>query len=161
MTAPSTMKPVTSVADPRVQVLARHQDVATYLDDAHEAAWQAVDPVLLELCRLRVAMLLRNPAALSLRTPAAVTAGLDEAKIAQLRNWPTSTLYDERDSACLAFCEQFVIDVANLTDEQGAAVSVHLGPQGLADFVSALLTIEQRQRLSLAWPLLLDLEEVA
>ena len=57
----------------------------------------------------------------------------------------------QRERACLAFCEQFFIDVANVTTNETEAISAELGVQGLADFVSALLVIEQRQRLRLAW----------
>ena len=52
---------------------------------------------------------------------------------------------------CLAFCEQFVIDVANLDDDLAAAVVAQLGEQGFVDFANALLVVEQRQRLRLVW----------
>lgn len=131
--------------------LARHLDVARDLRDAHDAAWAAVDPILLELARLRVAMLLRCDAEFAVRTEAAVLAGLQETTIAQLANWPTSPRFGARERACLAFTEQFVIDVASMGNDLPAAVADHLGPSGLADFSTALLVIEQRQRLRLAW----------
>jgi alkylhydroperoxidase family enzyme len=53
--------------------------------------------------------------------------------------------------ACLAFCEQSLVDVSQITDEQTDAITAELGVQALADFVSALLVIEQRQRLCLTW----------
>ena len=65
-------------------VLADHGAVHAELTAAWEAAWDAVDPVLLELCRLRVAMLLGCAEELAARTPAAVAAGLDEDTIAVL-----------------------------------------------------------------------------
>ena len=101
------------------------------------AAWDAVDPVLLELCRLRVAMLLGCEAELQVRTPAAAAAGLDEATIAELSRWPTSDRFGSRERACLAFCEQFVIDVATLDDALAAAVADELGADGLVDFTNA------------------------
>ena len=58
---------------------------------------------------------------------------------------------ERRQRACLAFTEQFVIDVAGLDDATAGAVRDELGEQGLVDFVSALLVIEQRQRLRLTW----------
>ena len=132
-------------------VLAERPDLATYLSEAHEAAWRAVDPVLLELCRLRVAMLLGCEAEQQERTEAARAAGLDETTIAELAKWPTSPRFGSRERACLAFCEQFVIDVANMPDELALAVSAELGPDGLRTFVIAVLVLEQRQRLRLAW----------
>ena len=47
-----------------------------------------IDPVVLELCRLRVAQIVRSPRDLVSRTPAAAAAGLDEDKISRLAQWP-------------------------------------------------------------------------
>ena len=44
-----------------------------------------------------------------------------------------------------------MIDVANLTDQTAAAVCDALGDQATVDFVSALLVVEQRQRIALTW----------
>ena len=86
-----------------------------------------------------------------MRTPAATAAGLDEATIEELRSWPSSARFGSRERACLALCEQSLIDVGNVTSEQTEAVAAELGVQGLADFVSGLLVVEQRQRLRLVW----------
>jgi len=138
--------------------LAEHPRVAASLLAAHTAAWQSVDPLLLELCRLRIAQLLGNAAELAVRTPAAAAAGLDDAMIEQLPSWYSSSRYGARERACLAFCEQSLIDVANVTRDHTDAISAELGEQGLVDFVSALLVVEQRQRLRLAWAQLFDQE---
>ena len=74
-------------------VLVDHPDVLEHLDDLHEAVWDAVDPVLLELCRLRIARLLGCAAEEDARTPAALAAGLDEATIADLAAWPSSSRF--------------------------------------------------------------------
>jgi len=132
-------------------VLVAHPDAAAQLAAAHAAAWTACDPALLELVRLRVAMLLGCQAELAVRTPAATAAGLEEATIADLAAWPTSPRFDARARACLAFTEQWVIDVATLDDDLAFAVAEHLGPTGLANLASGLLVVEQRQRLRLAW----------
>jgi hypothetical protein len=42
-----------------------------------------------------------------------------------------------------------MIDVASLSDETAARVREHLGDQAMADFVSGLLVVEQRQRIAL------------
>jgi alkylhydroperoxidase family enzyme len=131
--------------------LAEHPAIAASLTAAHVAAWEVVDPAVLELCRLRIAQVLGNTDELAVRTPAAVAAGLDEATIQQLASWPTASAFGARERACLAFCEQSLIDVSNVTSSQTEAISAELGVQGMADFVSALLVIEQRQRLRLAW----------
>ena len=132
-------------------VLADHDDVRRALDDAWQAAWDRVDPVLLELCRLRIAMLLGCEAEREARTPAAVDAGLDEETVALLARWPTSERFDAA-AAGLPRLRRAVRDRrrgARRVD--GRRRPRHLGDDGLADFVSALLVVEQRQRLRLTW----------
>jgi alkylhydroperoxidase family enzyme len=139
-------------------ILRGHADLAADLDDLHVAVWRAVDPVLLELCRLRIAQLLGCGPEQETRTPAALAAGLEEATIAELPSWPTSGRFGPRERACLSFCEQFVIDVAGMSDDLAFAVSHQLGPEALMNFVNALLVVEQRQRLRLAWERLFEVE---
>lgn len=112
------------------------------------AAWQAfagifwekrlVDPVLLELCRLRVAQLHRAAHPLSMRTPEAVAAGLDEAKIARLESWWREPGFSELERACLHFAEQFVRDAKAIRDDDAAPLLVAFGEPGLVAFVEAL-----------------------
>lgn len=125
-------------------VLADHPEVSRALDEAWGAAWKAVDPVLLDLCRLRIATLLG-----AIATPLAVPAG--DERVVDLARWPTAPAFDATERACLAFAEQFVIDVAGLDDATAVAVADALGEQGLADFTSALLVVEQRLRLEAVW----------
>jgi hypothetical protein len=139
--------------------LTEHPRVAASLAAAHVAAWQVVDPVVLELCRLRLAQLFGDTADFAVRTPAAVAAGVDESMVVELSGWPGSPLFGQRERACLAFCEQFFIDVASVSTDQTEAVGAELGVQGLTDFVSALLVIEQRLRLRLAWEQLFGEEQ--
>ena len=135
--------------------LARVPDVAARLDVLHATAWQSVDAVVLELCRLRMATLLGLEAEQNERTPTAVAAGLVEAKALDVAQWPTSPQFSNVERACLAFAEWFVIDVASIPDEMALNVVEHLGDEGARTFVTALLVVEQRQRLSLAWERLL------
>jgi alkylhydroperoxidase family enzyme len=123
-------------------VLADLPDVRQQLELAHDEACATVAAELLEPCRARIAMLLGCREELE---------GLDDATISELVRWPTSDRFDERQRACLALAEQFVIDVASTDDELVGAVRDHLGDVGLHDFVSALLVVEQRQRLRLTW----------
>ena len=113
------------------------------------AAWDETDPVLLELCRLRMATLLAYPAEQVRRTARARAAGLDDAKVAELQNWPTSPRFEPRERACLALAEQFVIDANAVTDEQVADVTGHLGAEGCYGFVQALSVVETFQRACL------------
>jgi alkylhydroperoxidase family enzyme len=136
----------------RSRLVAHHQLAAemTTLDDA---VWESehTDATTLELCRLRMATLLNSRAELAYRTPSALAAGMDEDVVAELANWPSSPRFDDAARACLAFCEQFVIDVASLDDATATAVRSSLGDSAFVTFVHALKVLEQRIRLTLAW----------
>ncbi len=132
--------------------------VSRYAPDAAEplAAAQlrtatVVDPAIVELTRLRIAMLLSNRGALRRdRNPAAVAAGLTEDKVGALAAWPSSPLFSETDRACLGLAEQFVIDVSSVSDSLVAHVLEALGPAGLYGYVQALWVLDMTQRLELS-----------
>ena len=126
---------------------------ARYRDFAGRLWWsRAVDPVLLELCRLRVAALLGCDAELAVRYAPARAAGLDEAKIGALSTWPTHPAYSPRERACLGFAEQFVVDPHGISDEAAAAVTAHLTAPEMVAFTEALAVFDgfARFRLLLA-----------
>jgi alkylhydroperoxidase family enzyme len=133
------------------RVLADHPDVVAALDEAHQAAWNATDPRLLEMCRIRAAQLIGCSAEAAARMPG---VAVDPAVLDVLPSWPTSPLFDDLDRAVLAWCELFVIDVASMNDELVGAVRDRLGDAGLVDLTNALLVVEQRQRLRCTWEVL-------
>jgi alkylhydroperoxidase family enzyme len=116
------------------------------LSELQRTTWTLVDPAVLELCRIRIAMLLGSPADQRLRAVPAVEAGLTETRVAALTAWPTSPLFSDGDRACLGLTEQFVIDVQGITDEQVAAVTHYLGEQQCFVLVNALWSMEALQR---------------
>jgi alkylhydroperoxidase family enzyme len=129
-------------------VLAHLPDVVAALEATHRAAWAAVDPRMLELCRLRAAQLIGCAGEAMARTPG---AGLDPDLADHVAQWPTHSGFGEAERDVLAWCEQFVIDVASMTDDQVAAVARHAGDDGVVNLTNALLVIEQRQRLRVMW----------
>ncbi len=97
-----------------------------------------LDPVLLELVRLRVAQMHEARFPLASRRPEARAAGLDEAKIAELDHWWRSPSFTETERACLSFAEQFVMDAKAMSDEQARPVIDALGEKGTVALVEAL-----------------------
>jgi alkylhydroperoxidase family enzyme len=97
-----------------------------------------LDPVLLELVRLRVAQMHQAAFPLSARRPEAKAAGLTEAKIAELDHWWRSPSFSAAEQACLRFSEQFVLDAKGMTDEQALPVVQALGEPGTVALVEAL-----------------------
>jgi alkylhydroperoxidase family enzyme len=125
---------------------------AAALRDVEAALWaqDALDPEILELCRLRIAQLLGADDELRERSPAA--AGLDEVLVEKLRQWPTAPEFDERQRACIGFAEQALIDAQEVTDDQVARVIAAVGEGGflVLSYGCGFFETTQRARLLLA-----------
>ena len=128
------------------EVLDDRTSVANQLEEIHGLAWEVMDSALLDLCRLRVAMLLHCDSELEVSN-----SDLDSEKIASLSVWSSSSLFSECEKSCLRFTEEFIVDVSQIPDSSAFAVRDHLGEEGFVNFVNALLVIEQRIRLQLVW----------
>jgi alkylhydroperoxidase family enzyme len=112
----------------------------------------AIDPVLLELCRIRIATLLGDNAGGALRTPVALDAGVTDDLIDDLPNWPVSSRFAPRDRAALAVTELFVIDPHAVTDGMCAELLDTLTePEATAlTMAVALFDATSRARVALA-----------
>lgn len=121
------------------------------LADRHRALLTAiwasgVDPVTLELCRIRLATMLRAHVARTERSPAAVEAGLVEDLVSVLSNWPDDPAFNEEQRACLELTELFAIDHHAVTDEHVARVDRALGHRGAVVLLTALGVWEAQHR---------------
>ena len=114
----------------------------------NEHAWNVVDPVMLELIRLRIAGLIGNRVGDESRSQAARALGLSEEKIGALAAYPSSSHFSPVERECLSFAELFVIDVS-ATPAVIDAVARSVGSEHIESFVSALYVIEFTQRLQL------------
>jgi AhpD family alkylhydroperoxidase len=125
--------------DPLARVFSLRPNLHAAWRDFVGVFWEKrlVDPVLLELCRLRIAQMNGSTYCLSVRTPQARAAGLEE-KIARLDSWwQADPAFDATERACLALAEQFVVDAKGIMDEQMRAVVAALGDAGTVALVEA------------------------
>lgn len=106
-----------------------------------------VNPVTLELCRLRMATLLSSTAALSERTREAADAGLTEERIGRLAQWPADPSFSHEERVCVGFVEQFVIDHDQISDDDVRTLTQLLGPEGVVTFTTALIAWDNQHRL--------------
>lgn len=99
---------------------------------------RTVDPLLLELCRLRVAQVLGCP------PMPALAAGErpSERKLAALKDWESSDSFSEHERACLAFADKFVRAPRTITDDDAAAVARHLSTPEIVAFTEALALLD-------------------
>ena len=121
------------------------------LDTLLDRIWAgALDPVSIELCRLRIARLLGDTHGAEHRSPEAVRAGLDESLVERLSHWPTDPGFDDRQRAVLRFTEGYVIDAHSLTDSDRAIVLDHLSEPEATALTLALATFDALTRTRLA-----------
>ena len=97
-----------------------------------------VDPVLLELCRLRIARCTAASRSCACAIGPRSTQGSREAKIAALADAAHSPLYSEAERACIALAELFAMDPHAITDADAARVVAALGDAGTVALVEAL-----------------------
>jgi alkylhydroperoxidase family enzyme len=110
------------------------------------SVWEAdVDAVTLELCRLRIATLLRSPVDAATRDPRA--AGLEEGMVDDLPAWPTSDRFTDAQRCALALAEQFVIDPHGFTDDDAVAAHEHFTEPQLATLTIAIAVFDALTRV--------------
>ena len=114
----------------------------------HQVIDESVDPIIVELCRLRIAGLIGAQTHSSLRRPKATAAGLTEAKIAELPRWPESPLYSAAERACLALAEQFCMGAFTITDADVAAVLEYLNADECYALVNGIWVMEALARMT-------------
>ncbi len=113
-------------------------------------AWVGSDPVVLELCRLRIAALHGDRGDAARRTPAAVAAGLTEEMVEALPRYPSADCFTDHQRRCIAYAEQYVIDVHGITDAQADRVREGMSDAEFVAFTVALGQFDGFGRLRLA-----------
>jgi len=110
-----------------------------------ETIWDGrLDPALLEVCRLRIAMLHRCAPQLALQR-----ADIGEKREAIAR-WPSSPFFNDVERALLRFTEQYVIDAQGVSDEDAAGVTAVLSGAEIAAFTVAIGAFDAICRFTLA-----------
>jgi alkylhydroperoxidase family enzyme len=127
-------------ATPFEAVFGLRPDLYEPFRDFYAVFWarELLDPVVLELCRLRVAQLLRCESEQQVRYRPALDAGLTEEQVARLPAWPSDPMFTEGQRAALAFAEQFVIDVSGIDHELRDRVIDSYTPAALVTLCEAL-----------------------
>ena len=113
----------------------------------HQAIDDSVDPVIVELCRLRIAHLVGAVELLLLRRPKAAVAGLTETKIEALPSWPESPLFSGAERACIELAEQFCMGAYTVTEANVSAVLQHLSADECYAFVNGVWVMEAVARM--------------
>jgi alkylhydroperoxidase family enzyme len=135
--------------------------VFTGLEVLLDSLWaQVPDPALVELCRLRMATLLKScdPA---LGNRPGIPVSVDPVQLAALGHWWDSPRFDSRERAYLEFTEQFVTSVRDISDEQVQALREHDDDDDVYVFVAVLYVLELTQRTTMVLDRVLEPQEVS
>jgi alkylhydroperoxidase family enzyme len=131
----------------RCDLLALRPELAAAHDALLDSIWDAADPIVLELCRLRMAKLMGAGVAQAERSPAAVAAGLTDDLVGRLPRWPEDPAFTGAHRAALGFTEQWVIDHHGITDDHVATLTEALGAEGVVVLTTALGVWDNQHRL--------------
>jgi alkylhydroperoxidase family enzyme len=112
-----------------------------HLRHTYGEAYRAADPMLLELARLRIALMV-DPHA-----PPGSSPWLSEAKVRALADWTKSDAYTPVERACLAFAEQFAFYVADVNDGLIEDLLALLDPDEVYGLVNAIYVVDTVERL--------------
>lgn len=133
------------------RVFGLRPNLLRHFQDYYARLWSpaVMDPVILELCRLRIAGILGSEAELEVRSAPAVEGGLTEDAWTALASWPSSPLFDDITRTCLGFAEQFVIDPAGISTGDRSAVRRAVGFPRLVGLAQAVATFDGFSRFRL------------
>jgi alkylhydroperoxidase family enzyme len=101
--------------------------------------WARTDPVLLDLCRLRLGQLVGR------ELPARHAPA---QKVGALRRWPTDPAFTEPERALLDFCEHYAIDARTVTDAQAARLHEHFDEPTLAALTTGIAVFDALARVA-------------
>lgn len=131
-----------------------HPDGAREMARLDAAAWKHADPELLTLCAARVSQMLGGEPGEN-----AGPVAIGEQRLASLAAWDTSALFTDTERAYLAFTEQFVTSVADISEADVNALLAQDSPEFVRSFVAALYAVEMEQRVDLVGSIVLTNRE--
>jgi len=104
-------------------------------------------PALVDLCRLRIAQIVRGSDVPLIEPSEAQTAGITPAQLAELATWHTSDQFDGTERACLELAEYFCYSAQSVRDEHIAEVSAHLTAEQVLSLTNAIWVSDSSERL--------------
>jgi alkylhydroperoxidase family enzyme len=133
------------------RVFGLRESLFAHFGDFYARLWEptVMDPVIVELCRLRVAQLVGCADELTVRSRPALDLGLTEDDVAELRSWPTAKRFDDTTRACLGFAEQFVMDPSGISDADRTSLRGAVGFPRLVGLSQAVATFDGFDRFRL------------
>ncbi|MFF3453059.1 carboxymuconolactone decarboxylase family protein [Streptomyces sp. NPDC002730] len=137
---------------PRLQIGQLAPEVYKAMVKLDAAARQGVDPVLLELVRIRASQINHCAFCLDMHTKDALAAGESVERIIQLSAWEESRhFYTEKEIAAIELTEAVtVLTDGFVTDEVYENAAKHFDEKELAQLISAITVINAWNRIGVS-----------
>ena len=111
-----------------------------------------LDPVLIDLARLRASQINGCVYCMDLHTREAREAGETDERLDALAGWRTSPLFDEREKAALNWTESLtLVAETNAPDADFERVSAHLSPKEISDLTFVIAIINAWTRIAIGF----------
>jgi alkylhydroperoxidase family enzyme len=131
--------PFEAVFGLRPELLACHRELYGRIWDAG-----LVRPGLLELCRLRIAMLHECEAERAFRH---ADTGVSDAQVAALPEWPAADCFSDLERAALAIADKIPWQPHGVTDAEVATLRAHLSDPQVVALLLAMMLFDAHCRL--------------
>jgi AhpD family alkylhydroperoxidase len=111
-----------------------------------------LDPVLIDLVRLRASQINNCVYCIDLHTREALEAGETDERLDALAGWRTSPLFDEREKAALNWAESLtLVAETNAPDADFERVSAQLSPKEISDLTFVIAIINAWTRIAIGF----------
>jgi AhpD family alkylhydroperoxidase len=111
-----------------------------------------LDPVLIDLVRLRASQINGCVYCMDMHTREAREAGETDERLDALAGWRTSPLFDEREKAALNWAESLtLVAETNAPDADFARVSAQLSPKEVSDLTFVIAIINAWTRIAIGF----------
>jgi AhpD family alkylhydroperoxidase len=111
-----------------------------------------LDPVLIDLVRLRASQINGCVYCIDMHTREAREAGETDERLDALAGWRTSPLFDEREKAALNWAESLtLVAETNAPDADFAQVSAQLSPKEVSDLTFVIAIINAWTRIAIGF----------
>jgi alkylhydroperoxidase family enzyme len=141
------MQPVPTLLGPSPGIDRYHPRLGGAIDRYFALLSSFMRPALVELCRLRIAQIVRGSDMAPISPSEAAAAGVSPDQLAELATWYTSDRFDAMERACLQLAEYFCYSAQSVTDEIVAEVSAHLTAEQVLALTNAIWVSDSSQRL--------------
>jgi len=111
------------------------------LDMAYALRYDVITPPLLrEMAILRTGQILNSAYELDQHIPLAKACGMTDAQISALPEWRTSSLFDDKQRALLAYTDAVALHGGEVDDATYAAFAKQFSPQELVELTITIIT---------------------